>query len=87
MGDICLAAERSGSRGRRPVLTVTKLQARGRRIVNWIRVEDELPNNGEFVIGIRADGWWDRIQWTESHGWYHFSGVVQPIVKWCRVVA
>lgn len=62
-------------------------QKDARRNMNWISVDDELPSSGEFVIGIRADGWWDRIQWTKSHGWYHSCGVVQPIIKWCRVVA
>lgn len=51
--------------------------------MNWISVDDELPLNGEFVIGMREDGWWDRIQWT--HGWYTVNGDTQAIVKWCRV--
>ena len=68
-------------------LLCRNLRTESRCIVNWIKVEDELPNHGEFVIGMRADGWWDRIQWTKSHGWYHVCGAAQPIVKWCRVAA
>lgn len=55
--------------------------------MGWISVDDELPENGEFVLGMRADGWWGRVQWTKSYGWRDENGCAQPVVKWCRVRA
>ena len=53
--------------------------------MEWIKVGDMLPEHGESVVAMRADGWWDKIMWTKTHGWYAPEGGVQPIVKWCRV--
>jgi len=55
--------------------------------MEWISVEDNLPEHGESVVAMRADGWWGKIMWTKTHGWYaaDYGGRVQPIVKWLRV--
>jgi len=50
--------------------------------MEWISVEDNLPDRGEAVVAMRADGWW-----AKTHGWYSadYGARVQPIVKWLRV--
>ena len=53
--------------------------------MEWINVEDMLPEHGESVVAMRKDGWWDKIRWTKTYGWYGPECGVQPIVKWCRV--
>ena len=52
--------------------------------MRWISVDHQMPKEGEFVIGMRADGWWGRVIWTRHYGW-RSPECEQAIVKWCRV--
>jgi hypothetical protein len=53
--------------------------------MKWISIDEELPNDGESVVGMRADGWWHKVMYSRTHGWTGDSGLAQAITHWCRV--
>lgn len=49
-------------------------------------VKEQMPNDGEQVIIIRADGFWCQGSWTSRYGWLSYdSPVKQDIAYWMRV--
>jgi hypothetical protein len=46
--------------------------------------DSTLPNDGEQVVIIRADGWWDKGSWSKRFGWRGQTSS-QPVAFWMRV--
>lgn len=60
------------------------LEMRGCRM-DWILIEDDLPRDGERVVGMRNDGWWAECVYSIAFGGWLSDGYRQDIVKWIRI--
>lgn len=46
---------------------------------------DTPPNDGEQVVCIRADGWWEKGAWYARFDGWMVNGMRQDIKFWMRV--